>query len=189
MREMSGRASGLTLAIPSRLHGVSKLQALYQVRKLERPGAFLHLLVHLMRWLGSDAPRSVLDSLLMYLAKEAEKAGRAAWPGAPAARAIESLLSAPLSVARMHRYAARVLGAERGVRFIPVPHGGIAIDVDFSEELSTAGPALAGAGGNRREAGRGNSGGRAEHASTGCSAPHAESSGAAADPCERRIVR
>ena len=136
MREMSGRASGLTLAIPSRLHGVSKLQALYRVRKLERPGAFLHLLFHLMRWLGPDAPRSVLDSLLMYLAKEAEKAGRAAWPGAPAARAIESLLSAPLSVARMHRYAARVLGAERGVRFIPVPHGGIAIDVDFSEELS-----------------------------------------------------
>ena len=135
MREMRGRASGLTLAIPSRLHGVSKLQALYEVRKLERPGAFLHLLVHLVRWLGSDAPRSVFDSLLMYLAMEAEKAGRAAWPGAPGARAIESLLSAALPVARMQRYAARVLGAERGVRFIPVAHGGMAIDVDFAEEL------------------------------------------------------
>jgi CTP:molybdopterin cytidylyltransferase MocA len=137
MREMSGRASGLTLVVPSRLHGVSKLQALYEVRKLERPGAFLHLLAHLTRWLGADAPRSVFDSLVMYVAKEFEKAGRARWPGAPAARRIESLLASTLPVARMQRYAARVLGAERGVRFIPVPHGGIGIDVDFANELTT----------------------------------------------------
>jgi molybdopterin-guanine dinucleotide biosynthesis protein A len=136
MREMSGRASGLTLVVPARLHGVAKLQALYEVRKLERPGAFLHLLVHLMRWLGRDAPGSVSASLLMYLAKEFEKAGRVAWPGAGIARRLEARLAAALPVARMQRYAARVLGAERGVRFIPIAHGGLAIDVDYADELA-----------------------------------------------------
>ena len=46
------------LAIPSRLHGIGKLQSLYAIRKLERPGAFLHMLWYLTQWLGRDAPRS-----------------------------------------------------------------------------------------------------------------------------------
>ena len=137
MREMNGRASGLSLAVPSRLHGIGKLQALYAVRKLERPGSFLRLLVHLMRWLGPDAPGSVRDSLLMYLAKEMEKGARGRRPWSAACRRMESRLAALLPVERMQRYAARVLGAERGVRFIPIAHGGLAIDVDFVEELET----------------------------------------------------
>ena len=136
MREMSGRASGLTLAIPSRLRGVTRMQALYEVRKLERPGPFLHLLTYLMRWLGTDAPGAVGAGLVMYIAKECEKAGRS-WLAGPPARRLESLLASSLPVRRMQRYCARVLGAERGIRFVPVPHGGIAIDVDFAEELST----------------------------------------------------
>jgi len=35
----------------------------------------------------------------------------------------------------MQHYAAKVLEAERGVCFVPIPHGGLAIDVDFAEEL------------------------------------------------------
>ena len=137
MREMSGRASGLSLAVPSRLHGISRLQALYAVRKIERPGSFLRLLAHLASWLGASAPRSILDAFLMYAAKEMEKASRGSWTGSEVCRRLESQIAARLPVGRMERCASRVLGAERGVRFIPVPHGGLAIDVDFAEELET----------------------------------------------------
>ena len=135
MREMSGRASGLSLAVPSRLHGVSRFQALYGVRKLERPSSFVRLLLHLARWLGADAPGTVRDSVLMYVAKEMEKGTRWEWAGAPLCRRLEATVSRWLPVERMQRYAARVLEAERGVRFIPIPHGALAIDVDFGEEL------------------------------------------------------
>jgi hypothetical protein len=37
----------------------------------------------------------------------------------------------------MQRYATRVLEAERGVRFIPIALGALAIDVDFADELET----------------------------------------------------
>lgn len=132
-REMSGRASGFTLAIPSRLHHLHAFEQLYGVRKLERLEALFRLLLHMARWLGTDAPRGILDSVLLYLAKEMEKAGRGA--GATIARRLEAWLAARVPVGRLERYATRVLGAERGVRLIPVAHGGIAIDVDFAEEL------------------------------------------------------
>jgi hypothetical protein len=135
MREMRGRATGLSLATPSRLHGVTKLQALYGVRKLERSASFLRLLNHLARWLGRDAPGSLRDSLLMLAAKEMEKGARRQWVGAEACRRFESRISDLLPAERMERYAARVLEAERGVCFVPIPHGGLAIDVDFAEEL------------------------------------------------------
>ena len=137
MREMSGRATGLSLAVPSRLHGVSKFQALYGVRKLERPSSFFRLLQHLAQWLGADAAGTLRASLLMYLAKEMEKGTRREWAGAQVCRRLEAALSNRLPVERMQRYAGRVLEAERGVRFIPIAHGGLAIDVDFSEELET----------------------------------------------------
>ena len=137
MREMRGRASGLSLATPSRLHGIAKLQALYGVRKLERSASFIRLLTHLAQWLGRDAPGSIRDSVLMLAAKEMEKAGRRRWSGAAVCRQLESRISALLPVERLQRYAARVLGAERGVCFVPIPHGGLAIDVDFAEELQT----------------------------------------------------
>ena len=135
MREMRGRASGLSLAIPSRLHGIAKLQALYAVRKLESSVSFLRLLGHLVHWLGRDAAGSVRDSLLMLAAKEMEKSARRHRWGAEACLRWESRLSSLLPVERMQHYAARVLEAERGVCFVPIPHGGLAIDVDFAEEL------------------------------------------------------
>ena len=135
MREMRGRASGLSLAVPSRLHGVSKLQALYTVRKLERSASFFRLVMHLWQWLGWDAIGSTRDSLLMLAAKEMEKGARHTGWRADICRRWEARLSNVLPVEKMQHYAARVLEAERGVCFVPIPHGGLAIDVDFAEEL------------------------------------------------------
>jgi hypothetical protein len=135
MREMRGRATGLSLAVPSRLHGISKLQALYAVRKQERSASFLGLLMHLWQWLGRDAIASTRDSLLMLAAKEMEKGARRTGWRADMCRRWETRLSNLLPVERMQNYAARVLEAERGVCFVPIPHGGLAIDVDFAEEL------------------------------------------------------
>jgi hypothetical protein len=134
MREMSGRASGFILAIPSRVHRLRALDRLYDVRKLERRDSMFGLLVQVARWLGPNAPRCIVDSTFMYLAKEMEKAGRGR--GGPLARRLESWLAARVSLPRLERYAVRVLGAERGVRLIPIAHGGIAIDVDFAEEFA-----------------------------------------------------
>jgi hypothetical protein len=135
MREMSGRASGFTLAIPSRLRRLNALGELYGVRKLERVGSLFGLLLQLTRTLGADAPSAVLDGLLLYLAKEMEKAGRGSGAGAPIARRLELWLAARVPLRRLERYAIRVLGAERGVRLVPLAHGGTAIDVDFAKEL------------------------------------------------------
>lgn len=135
MREMSGRATGFSLAVPSRLHGVGVLNELYGVRKLEQHGSMIRLLWHLLRLTGGSAPRAVLDALLVYMAKEFEKRGRGSGHGATLARRIERWLAGRVPGDRLRRHAARVLGAERGVCLVPIAHGGIALDVDFVEEL------------------------------------------------------
>jgi len=135
MREMSGRASGFILATRSRVHRLRSLDRLYDVRKLERRDSMFGLILQVARWLGPTAPRCLVDSTFMYLAKEMEKVGRGSSRGAPLARRLETWLAARVSLRRLERYAVRVLGAERGVRLIPIAHGGIAIDVDFAEEF------------------------------------------------------
>jgi hypothetical protein len=80
-------------------------------------------------------PRGIVDTLVVYVAKEMEKAGRGPGGAARVARRLERWLAARVAVRRLERYAARVLGAERGIRLVPVAHGGLAIDVDFAEEL------------------------------------------------------
>lgn len=134
-RDMSGRASGFTLAVPSRLHRLNALGELYGIRKLERLESFVGLLWQLMRSLGADGARAVVDGLLLYLAMKIEKAGRGPGAGASIVRRLETWLTNRVPVRRLERYAVRVLGAERGVRLIPIAHGGIAIDVDFAEEF------------------------------------------------------
>jgi CTP:molybdopterin cytidylyltransferase MocA len=135
-REMCGRATGLSLAVPSRLHRLPAIDRLYGVRKLERVRSLLSLMFHLGRWLGRDAPRGLLDTLLLYTATEMEKLARDFRVGARTGRSLETWLSARVPAARLGRYAKRVLAAERGVRLIPIAHGGLAIDVDFAEELT-----------------------------------------------------
>ena len=39
-------------------------------------------------------------------------------------------------VRRVEKYAAKLFDTERGVRVVPLAHGGTAIDVDFAEELA-----------------------------------------------------
>lgn len=135
-REVSGRATGFTLIVPSRVHRLAALGELYAVRKLERWGSLAGLIWRLMRWLGPDVPRGVLDALVMSAAKEMEKKARGRGRVGRVAGRLESWLAARVRLARLERYAARVLGAERGVRIIPVAHGGMALDVDFAEELA-----------------------------------------------------
>jgi CTP:molybdopterin cytidylyltransferase MocA len=136
LREMSGRASAFSLIVPSRVHRLATLGELYDVRKLERVTSLVGLIWRLLRWMGASAPRAVLDALLVYAAKEFEKAGRGAGRRAGWARRMQARLTASVPIGRLEGYAARVLGAERGVRIVPVAHGGIAIDVDFAEELA-----------------------------------------------------
>jgi CTP:molybdopterin cytidylyltransferase MocA len=135
LREMCGRASGINLAVPSRLHRLRVLDELYGVRKLERLGSFFGLLGAMVRWLGRRSPRALTDAVLLYLAKEAEKRARTA-PAGVAAR-IENMLQRLVPTKRVETYVARVLKAERDVRVFPVAHGGIGIDVDFAHELQT----------------------------------------------------
>lgn len=134
-REMAGRATGLSLAVPSRLHGLPAMDRLYGVRKLERFSSRISLMFHLARWLGRDAPRGLLDTVLLSAATEMEKAARSARIHAGLARHLEGWLSARVPMRRLERYAKRVLAAERGVRLIPMAHGALAIDVDFASDL------------------------------------------------------
>jgi len=134
-REMSGRASGFSLVVPSRLHRLDALGALYGVRKLEHLRSMAGLTWQLMRSLGRDAPRGVFDAVLGYAAKEMEKAARGTGARGRIAARLEAWCAARVPIRRLERYAARILGAERGVRLIPIAHGGMAIDVDFAEEL------------------------------------------------------
>lgn len=134
LREMRGRASGINLAVPSRLHRLRVLDEMYGVRKLERLGSFFGLLLNTIRWLGPRSPRALVDAVAVYLAKEAEKRAQR---GSSIARALETALQHAVPTKRLESYLARVLKAEREVRLLPVAHGGIAIDVDFQDELRT----------------------------------------------------
>ncbi len=136
MREAPGRATGLNLLIPSRIHRVPAADQLYSVRKLERFGRFLSLLARTIYLLGGSAPRAMFDAARLYTAKEFEKMSRhPGRRGALGARAMR-WLQAQVSVERVEGYAAKVFSAERGVRIVPLAHGGTAIDVDFADELA-----------------------------------------------------
>jgi hypothetical protein len=72
----------------------------------------------------------------MYVAKDFEKGIR---KGGRFGRFCERRVAAlrrRVPIARLESYAARLFGAERGVRVVPLAHGGTAIDVDFAEELA-----------------------------------------------------
>jgi hypothetical protein len=135
MRECPGRATGLTLLVPDRVHGIPAADHVYSVRKLERFGRFLSLLGRALYLLGGSAPGAMLDAARLYAAKEFEKMARhPGRRGAIGARAMR-WLQRQVSVQRVERYAAKLFGVERGVRLAPLAHGGTAIDVDFVDEL------------------------------------------------------
>ena len=108
-------------ASPSRLRGLNVLGELYEVRKLERFDSLLACCSSCRGCWDRNAPRALVDAVLVFLAKEMEKAGRGSSGVARAARSLESWFSARVPVRRLERYAARVLGAERGMRVIPWP--------------------------------------------------------------------
>lgn len=136
-RDASGRATGISLAVPGRLHRLRVLDEIYGVRKQERLGSFFGLLWTLGRGLGLRSPRALFDASLLYLAKEAEKVGRRhGFPGR-AGRSLEAMLRRRVPMSRLEDYAGRILQAERRVRLVPVMHGGLGVDVDFREELNT----------------------------------------------------
>jgi hypothetical protein len=134
-RECPGRATGLNLMVPSRIDGIPAADHVYSVRKLERFGRFVSLLGRALWLLGARAPSAMLDAALLYAAKEFEKLSRR--PGSRAAIGACGMrwLGRRVPVARVQRHAARLFGTERGVRVVPLAHGGTAIDVDFAEEL------------------------------------------------------
>jgi len=135
MRECPGRATGLNLMVPHRLHGIPAADQVYSVRKLERFGRFLSLLARCMWLLGASAPHAMLDAARCFVAKDFEKLARR--PGRLGAFGERGMrwLQRQVSVKRVEKYAAKVFGAERGVRVVPLAHGGTAIDVDFVDEL------------------------------------------------------
>lgn len=135
-RNAPGRATGLNLVFPRRLHRMSAFDHIYSVRKLEQVGRFLSMLAREVYLLGSRAPWALLDSLVLYLAKESEKASRRAGLLGRLGRRGLSVFGRRVSLERAQAYASALLGAERGVRIVPLPHGGAAIDVDFVEELA-----------------------------------------------------
>lgn len=135
LREMSGRASGLNLAVPSRLHRLRLIDEFYDVRKQEQLGALLGLLRLVGSWLGMRAPAALIDTLILSIAKEMEKIGRRGGIRGRLGRALCYALSSLVTQRRIEGHGARVLGAEKGTRLVPVAHGGAGIDVDFLEEL------------------------------------------------------
>ena len=135
LREMSGRASGLNLAVPSRLHRLRLLDEIYGVRKQEQLGALLGLLRVVVSWLGTRAPAALIDTLILSFAKEMEKIGRRGGIRGRLGRTFRYALSLLVTRRRIERHGARALRAENGTRLVPVSHGGAGIDVDFLEEL------------------------------------------------------
>ena len=135
LREMSGRASGLNLTVPSRLHRLRLLDEFYGVRKQEQLGALLGLLRLVTSWLGRRAPAALVDTLLLSVAKEMEKIGRRGGFRGRLGRTVCYALSSLVTRCRIEGHGARVLRAEKGTRLVPLAHGGAAIDVDFLEEL------------------------------------------------------
>lgn len=135
LREMSGRASGLNLAVPSRLHRLRVLDEIYGVRKQEQLGALLGLLRLVVAWLGTRAPVALVDTVILSVAKEMEKVGRRGGIRGRLGRTLRYALSSLVTQRRIEGHGARVLRAEKGTRLVPVAHGGAGIDVDFLEEL------------------------------------------------------
>ena len=61
-------------------------------------------------------------------------ARRPGWRGVLGARGMR-WLQRQVSVTAVERYAGKLFRTERGVRIVPLAHGGTALDVDFAEEL------------------------------------------------------
>jgi hypothetical protein len=135
MRECPGRATGLNLMVPDRIHGIPAADHVYSVRKLEQFGRFLSLLGRTLCLLGGSAPGAMFDAARLYAAKEFEKMARHPGRRGRVGRRGMRWLQRQVSVRRIERYAAKLFGTERGVRVVPLAHGGAAIDVDFAEEL------------------------------------------------------
>jgi hypothetical protein len=135
MREAAGRATGLNLLVPDRVDGIPAADHAYSVRKLERFGRFISLLGRALYLLGGSAPGAIMDCTLLYIAKDFEKMSR--YPGRRGAfgRRAMGWLRRRVRLTRIEKYATKLFGAERGVRVVPLAHGGTAIDVDFAEEL------------------------------------------------------
>lgn len=135
MRECPGRVTGLNLVVPHRIHGIPAADQIYSVRKLERLGRFLSLMARTLYLLGGSAPAAIFDSGRLYAAKEFEKmARRPGRRGVIGARGMR-WLQRQVSVTSVERYAGKLFRTERGVRIVPLAHGGTALDVDFAEEL------------------------------------------------------
>jgi len=134
-RDAPGRATGLNLIVHDRVHGIPAADELYSVRKLERFGRFLSMLGRSLYLLGLSAPSAIIDSAVLYAAKEFEKLAR--YPGRRGAIGERAMrwLQRWVPLARIEHYATKCFRAERGVRIIPLAHGGTAIDVDFVHEL------------------------------------------------------
>ena len=136
MREASGRVTGLNLLIPDRIHGITAADQVYSVRKLERFGRFVSLTGRALYLLGASAPHAILDAALLYTAKEFEKLSHRPGRTGRVGKSGMDWLSRRVRLARVEKYAGKLFGTERGVRIVPLPHGGTAIDVDFAEELT-----------------------------------------------------
>ena len=135
MREMPGRVTGLNLMIPDRLHGFPAADHVYSVRKLEHFGRFASLLGRTLYLLGSSAPGAMLAAAHLYAAKEFEKMSRHPDRRGMIGRRGMHWMQRQVKVARIEKYATKLFGAQRGVRLVPLAHGGTAIDVDFVDEL------------------------------------------------------
>lgn len=136
LREFSGRATGLNLAVPSRIHRFRVFDHMYSVRKQEQFGRFASLILRAVYLLGPKAPLAIVDAIRLHGAKECQKLK---WRGGWSRRLGElgtRFFRWQVPARRMEAYVARVLELERGFRFVPLDHGGTAVDVDFFEELA-----------------------------------------------------
>jgi len=136
MRETPGRATGLNLLVPGRIHGIPAADHVYSVRKLEKFGRFISLMGRTLYLLGRSAPGAMFDAARLYAAKEFEKMSRHPGRRGAIGRRGMDWLQRKVSTQRVERYATKLFGAERGVRIVPLAHGGAAIDVDFADELA-----------------------------------------------------
>jgi CTP:molybdopterin cytidylyltransferase MocA len=136
MREASGRATGLNLVVSSGVRRVPAADHIYSVRKLEQLGQFFSMLGREIYLLGGLAPHAVLDSIRMFIAKDFEKGIRRGGRFGKFCQRRVDALRRRVPMARVESYAARLFDAERGVRVVPLAHGGTALDVDFAEEFA-----------------------------------------------------
>jgi hypothetical protein len=136
MREAPGRATGLNLLVPDRIHGIPAADHVYSVRKLERFGRFISLLGRTLYLLGRSAPAAMFDAARLYAAKEFEKMSRKPGRRGALGRRAMQRMQRMVSTKSVEGYATKLFGADRGVRIVPLAHGGTAIDVDFADELA-----------------------------------------------------